>query len=134
MVRWSFILALIPAVVFAIAGMAASAIKKPPAPIAVKAPPIDIGPRVVKTESITTFDGRWPFAAPPPAIEQEIRPVARERDVVGAVSGAVETAPQPVKPSRHRRLKTKRARLDICRAHGMHKQITRGGKSWRCRR
>jgi hypothetical protein len=25
-------------------------------------------------------------------------------------------------------------RRDVCARHGMHKQITRGGRSWRCRR
>ena len=131
MARWSFILAPIPAVVFAIAGMAAT--KKTPAPIvAASAPPVDIGPRVVKTESITTFDGRWPFAAPPPAIEREICPVARERDVADATVSESVVSPTAL-PARHR-LRTKRARLDLCGRHKMRKVYTRGGKSWRCKR
>jgi hypothetical protein len=36
------------------------------------------------------------------------------------------TVPSPV--SLRRRVR------DICARHGMHKQVTRGGKSWRCRR
>jgi len=130
MVRWSFILAAIPVVIFAIAGTGKT---KAPVPIVVaKAPVIDVGPRVVRTESISGFDGRW--ALPPPPIDREVRHVREKTDdVVDAVPVAASTAPQPVAPSRHR-LKTKRAHLDLCGRHGMRKVITRGGKSWRCRR
>jgi hypothetical protein len=113
---------------------------KTPAPIVpAKAPPADVGPRVVRTESISTLDGRWSaFASPPPTIEkQEVRPVARERDVADAVSGAAGLAPQPDKPSRHR-LKTTRVRLvDVCSRHGMRRvnlKRPNGWPYWRCRR
>lgn len=129
MVRWSFILALIPVVPFAIAGMAAT--KKAPAPVVA----VDTGPRVVKTESIITFDGRWaPFASPPPAIErEEIRDAAR--GAADAVPGAVVAAPQPAMPSRDR-LRSQRARLDICARHNMRKVTYHRGRwsGWRCRR
>ncbi len=136
-VRFAFVLAMIPVVMFTIAGTGKG--KTPAAaPIAPKPVPVDVGPRVVKTESISTLDGRWgAFASPPPAIEkQEVRPVTRERDVAGAVSGATSLAPQPASSSRHR-LRTKRARLDVCQRHNMRRVEIRRGKywrGWRCRR
>ena len=46
---------------------------------------------------------------------------------------AVEPAPivEQVKPKREHK---RHVELDICQRHGMHKVITRGGKSWRCKR
>jgi hypothetical protein len=136
-IRFAFVLAMIPVVMFTIVDIGRT---KTPAPIVpAKAPPADVGPRVVRTESISTLDGRWSaFASPPPAIEkQEVRPVTRERDVAGAVSGATSLAPQPASSSRHR-LRTKRARLiDVCSRHGMKRVEIRRGKywrGWRCRR
>jgi len=81
----------------------------------------DIEARMVKTERITAPPAPI-FAAPPPAAVPP-QPVAQVQ----------EEEPPPV--ATRRRMVTRVARGgDICTRHGMHKQITRGGKSWRCRR
>lgn len=59
------------------------------------------------------------------------------RPVIPAVH--VETAEQDVAevplPQPRPKIKPRPIRVaDICTRHGMHKQVTRGGKSWRCRR
>jgi hypothetical protein len=65
-----------------------------------------------------SFAERWP------------RPLAVES--TSAVMPPVILVQDEDKPiaSRHRR----RAATDICTRHGMQKVITRGGKSWRCRK
>ena len=40
----------------------------------------------------------------------------------------------PTPPERPKVRTIRKASLDICTRHGMHKEITRGGKSWRCRK
>jgi len=123
MLRASFMLATLPMIVFAVAGTSK---------------PQPIVPIAITTEGVTarrlddnTFSHRWhPINAMPPAIEiHEVRYVP---DVVSAVSGAAVSAPQPVMPSRHR-LRTRPVRLDICRAHNMHRVMV-GKYKWRCRK
>jgi hypothetical protein len=79
---------------------------------------------------------RWPaeeFAAPkadrlpiavqpvvvmlPPEPKQDTMALATPADIAQNVA---EKRPKPER--------------DICQKHGMHKQITKGGKSWRCKR
>jgi hypothetical protein len=73
-----------------------------------------------------------------------------DADKIARIQAAIiapETAPvataapfpalRPVaNPPPHKRVASIRRTgpLDICQRHGMHKEITRGGKSWRCRR
>jgi len=99
-----------------------------PAPAA--PPPVQ---KLVMSEGVTmrrmddnTFRRRWSPIADMPAAT-EVRYLAREREVAGTVSGAVEP------PPRHR-LRSRAVRLDVCARHNMRKQITHGGRSWRCRR
>jgi len=104
------------------------------------APPVPVKP--VRTEGVrmirmddATFRRRWaPLHDLPPAMQVHY---ARE-EVVGAVSGAaVSQVPQPDQPSRHRRLRSKPVRLDVCARHGMKRvNYTRpnGWAYWRCRR
>jgi len=81
----------------------------------------DIESRMVKTERITAPPPPI-FAAPPPAAVPP-QPVAQVQ----------EEPPPPV--TTRRRMVTRVARGgDICTRHGMRKEITRGGRSWRCRR
>jgi hypothetical protein len=103
----------------------------PPIAAAPAPPPVDVGPRVVRTESIITFDGRW-AAPPPPAIErEEVHPV--REDVVSEVTGAAVVSPPALRPSRHPRLRSRPARLDVCQRHNMRKVMV-GKYRWRCRR
>jgi hypothetical protein len=70
----------------------------------------------------------------------EPKPVATERVVPPDVSAAmppVVMVQEPDKPpprGRRRYAEKVQARGDVCSRHGMHKQVTRGGKSWRCKR
>jgi hypothetical protein len=126
MLRASFMLAAIPALVFAIAG-----------PV----PPQPIKPHAVQVENIReqraddqTFRRRWsPLYDQPPAIEVRYsRPVNVSRETAREPTDTVaRSAPQP-RP-RHR-LNTKPARFDICARHNLRKVITNRGRSWRCRR
>jgi hypothetical protein len=128
MLRASFMLAVIPVIVFAVAGTGKS--KVPIAPITVATE----GVRKIDMDT-RTFNARWrPINDVPPATE--VRYV--REDVVSTVSGAVKSAPQPVPPSRHRlTMRTKPARLDVCQRHGMKRvnlKRPNGWPYWRCRR
>ena len=102
-------------------------------------PPVKVKP--VQTESITarrmdegTFHLRWlPVSYMPPMSVREVRHeylvVGGEDVVARPVPGQTSTHPPP----RHRSARVA-LRTDVCARHGMHKQITRGGRSWRCRR
>lgn len=59
-------------------------------------------------------------------------PTQAVRDLPEA--GSVRNAATGKPEARKARHFIRHASLDICQRHGMHKQITRGGKSWRCRR
>jgi hypothetical protein len=114
-------LGVLPLLVFGAVGLSR------PAPAA---PPVQ---KLVMSEGVTlrrmddnTFRRRWSPIADMPAATQ-VRYLVSEREVAGTVPEAVEP------PPRHR-LRTRAVRLDVCARHGQRKVITRGGKSWRCRR
>jgi hypothetical protein len=66
---------------------------------------------------------RLPLAAAAEVFPAEVvAPVAAARTDVHQTVGAIASV---------RRHTTER---NVCTRHGMHKQITRGGRSWRCRR
>jgi hypothetical protein len=124
MVRWPFILGALPLLVFAIV----PGKSKTPPPIVAK-PVTTEGIRVIRMDD-ATFGRRWqPVYDMPPM--KEIHRIAREGAAVDAVP---EPTSIPRAPSARHRLHTKRARLDLCGRHNMRKVVTRGGKSWRCRR
>lgn len=107
-------------------------------------------PRPVETsrqpaERELTFEERWePVRQLPPMIrmnELEPRTIPVKTITIRAEPAVyVEPAEQVVaaepmpKPRPAIRPKIVFRPKDICARHGMHKQITRGGKSWRCRR
>lgn len=68
---------------------------------------------------------RLPLFAPAPAPPVEVPPPIWMSTVADIKQARNETPRARNKPAPER---------DICTRHGMHKQITRGGKSWRCRR
>jgi hypothetical protein len=120
------ILAVLPVVTAIAARIAVWATPEPPLPV-----------RPVRTETIRLIDTspfrvRWePVAGLPPAqvvaqAEVPAAPMPRPRPE------AVEPLPArpPSEVTRKRVLRVN----NICSRHGMVKQITRGGKSWRCRR
>ena len=74
-----------------------------------------------------------PITKSPPGASQEALeaiatavPLPRERPAYEAplanMPGSARPKPRPIRVA------------DICAQHGMHKQITNGGKSWRCRK
>ena len=94
-----------------------------------------------------TFEQRWapveqtwgrrvrtiPITKSPPGASQEAleaiataAPLPRERPAyetpLANMPGSARPRPRPIRVA------------DICARHGMHKQITNGGKSWRCRK
>ena len=107
-----------------------------------------------------TFEQRWEplmFAVPPLGLtEQKLLDHVKRREVEPVriipirtirilpnvppepelASVQAEPAPEivPLPPKRVRSVRYREVKLDICQRHGMHKQITRGGKSWRCRK
>jgi hypothetical protein len=88
---------------------------------------------------VAKFDSRWEELDDPPLLKKQDRlalPVVTERVPVSPLialsvdNAAVETAPKkPVE--RHRHVGERR---NICSRHGMHRVITHGGRSWRCRK
>jgi len=128
MVRWSFMLAAIPVISFAIAGVAGPRKASPPiAPVAVATEGI-----TARREDDNTFRQRWrPLYDMPPATQVRYVANARESGAVDAVPGAA-VSPPALQPSRHRRLRTKVVKLDICARHKMRKVFY--GRTWRCRR
>jgi hypothetical protein len=112
-------LAAIPAVVWA-------AWPAKPKPVDVQ-PPVIEGIRVIRMDQ-STFRARWlPIGEMPPAIE--VRYVTPS-DVASTVPAVPVSAAQPAAP--RGRLRSTRARLDICARHKMHRVDY--GRSWRCRR
>jgi hypothetical protein len=83
---------------------------------------------------LTLFDKRWetmptvaeirtiPLARPEPPPLPTVRPEGKDP----------EPEPEP-EPKRHHRQQRERRHRDICERHNMHKEFTRGGRSWRCR-
>jgi hypothetical protein len=122
--RHTMMLALggVPLLVF---GAAAVSRPAPAAPPVIAKPVITEGVTMRRMDD-STFRRRWSPIADMPAATQ-VRYLVSEREVAGTVPEAVEP------PPRHR-LRTRAVRLDVCARHGQRKVITRGGKSWRCRR
>jgi len=88
----------------------------------------DIGPRIIPVRTI-------PIRAEP-AVYVETQEPSR------ANTGQVQSAEAVPVPRQRPEVATKTQKVsrivfrpkDVCARHGMHKEITRGGKSWRCRR
>jgi hypothetical protein len=127
----SFLLAMIPLVVFSVVGAGKPATEPAQAAVVVRAV-LTEGVRAQRQDD-ETFRRRWdPVLSLPPAIEVRY---AREGVADAAVPGPVTSPPAP--SVRGRLLKSKPARLDICGRHRMVKRYyTRGNgwKYWRCRR
>ena len=73
---------------------------------------------------------------PKPVKTERILPVPMPTPPVEQVPEEYPTPAPPLPPTRKRYAAAivRPVVRDICTRHGMHKQITRGGKSWRCRR
>lgn len=74
---------------------------------------------------------------PVPAFLFDPKPVAPA--MMQREAAAPESAPLPASrpsqaTSRVRVVSIRKRPGDICQRHGMHKQVTNGGKSWRCRK
>lgn len=88
-----------------------------------------------KSDRLSLFDRRWdtmptvaeirtiPLEKPAPPKPPLIRPEGKDP----------EPDPDP-EPKRHHRQEREHRHRDVCERHHMHKEYTRGGKSWRCRR
>ena len=103
-----------------------------------------------KSERPLTFEERWePVRRMPQMLIQEERDIGpkiipvrtitiRREDVTSPIEevSAAEVPPPQTRPvpTVERRRTIRKVSLDICQRHGMHKQVTRGGRSWRCRR
>ena len=103
----------------------------PPTPFVVAVRTIPMFPELA-------FDDRWrvpaapqtePQAATPQADAADQRPVQRRSDP----DPEPEPEPRKVRHVHHHHHHAE-SRGNVCTRHGMHKVITRGGKSWRCRR
>jgi len=92
-----------------------------------------------------TFEERWePVRQLPPMIRMNelpprvipVRtiPIRAEPAVYIEPAEQVATAEPMPRPRPAIKPKVIFRPMDVCRRHGMTKQITRGGKSWRCRR
>src|SRR5262245_50438228 len=134
MVRASLCLSAIPIVLFAIVGTLAG--KPTSAHVeAYTVRPVEIeGVRAQRMDE-STFRRRWdPLAVLPPAIEVRYRERVATRDTDGATESGSRIAARPA-ASRHRRLQSRRASLDLCQRHGMRKVWSQGRwPTWRCRR
>jgi len=69
---------------------------------------------------------------PKPVVTERIMPDAPAK--VPPVLVVQEADEQPAARRRHHRIRTASVESNVCTRHGMHKQVTRGGKSWRCKR
>jgi len=81
-----------------------------------------------------TFSARWlPVHGLPPMT------LAAKR-IPEHIPGAVDPLPEGYRPQPKAQPKIQfrpratRQGSNVCTRHGMHKQVTRGGRSWRCRR
>jgi hypothetical protein len=127
------ILTMLPLATFASIGMPRLAPVAAPLPV-VTVPVTTEGVRRVDMD-IRSFNARWlPVNGMPPMT------LAAKR-VPEHVPGAVDPLPEGSRPHVIRpqpkiqfRPRTTRRESNVCTRHGMHKQVTRGGRSWRCRR
>ena len=92
--------------------------RDPPTPPPVVAP--DTLAERWPTETVAPKGDRLPVTPAPTAIEAPVQVAAARIDVLQTVGTTVSAR-------RH-------IEHNICTRHGMHKQITHGGRSWRCRR
>lgn len=106
----------------------------------------DVGPRVIPVSEPRKLDRLIPLPDPVPEIRVKtikFGPLGEAN--VDKLEPAAEDSPPPLPRPRHgvaphpvappaRARVIRTAGLDICQRHGMHKQVTRGGKSWRCRK
>jgi hypothetical protein len=68
-----------------------------------------------------------------PVVTERIIPPTDASTVVPPVVMVQEDKPEPSR-GRRRYAEGTRSGGDVCTRHHMHKVVTRGGKSWRCRR
>ena len=142
MFRIAFLLGLVPGVMFTIA-----LYSKPQAPTApiIRAqkieaddevwPPLPIDAPAITPEA---FNHRWGAVNEARYVprENEVRYIPRDDPGVRgreAVADAVTGAQAPLQP-RHRPKLKKTTRADVCARHKMRKVVTKGGKSWRCKK
>jgi hypothetical protein len=78
----------------------------------------DIGPRIIPVKTV-------PIRAEPAVYIEETK--VAEVTPMPPPRPAPQVAPRVVPRILYRP-------KDVCARHGMHKEVTRGGKSWRCRR
>jgi len=121
-------LGLLPLLVFG-----TTALLRPVPPVPVK--PVQVeGVRVIAMDT-RTFSARWRpmYDVPPATVIHEVGGGdAQSHERTGKpVDAAARPRPPAVRIVRRAALRSVNG---ICARHGMVKQITRGGKSWRCRR
>jgi hypothetical protein len=97
-------------------------------------PPVRATP---KADRLSLFDDRWdkmPTVAEIRVIPLDARPAPPPPPlpVVRAERPSPEHEPD-LEPKRRHRHEREHRHGDICERHGLHKVITRGGRSWRCR-
>ena len=145
-VRPPVLLASIPVIIFAVAALAVS----PRPKVVLK----EEEPKKTYIEQVATkgdsFVERY-GTADPEIIRVRTIPIRKSDDVVSLAAPprvVSQPSPQPQSPvieteeavreprsmNRRRHRVTRHASLDICARVGWRKEITRGGKSWRCRR
>jgi hypothetical protein len=101
----------------------------------------------VRAEESPRFDDSWRAAAVPLALkkadmERMVQEEPRKVKTVPVVEPMPTIAPEPVMEEKEVRKRSVRSVLhekrhaprDICTRHKMRKVITRGGKSWRCKK
>jgi hypothetical protein len=93
----------------------------PPTPVV----PIQIAERWPEEELVAAKADRLPIQTQAPLY----LPVEEPRSETMALATTAD-----IQPHREQHRAKKQKPVDICTRHGLHKVITRGGKSWRCRR
>ena len=87
-----------------------------------------------KSDRLVLFDRRWDTM---PAVA-EIRTIPLERPEPPPLPVRPEIEPEPDRPRHHHHVEQREQReehpTNVCERHHMHKEYTRGGRSWRCRR
>jgi hypothetical protein len=125
-------LGLAPLVVFG-----GAALLRPAPPVPVKHVQTE-GVRMIRMDS-QTFRARWTPVndLAPATVIHEAKGGDHSRENTGKPVDVVARSRPPAVRLAQVGAVVRRASLrptDVCLRHGMHKQITRGGKSWRCRR
>jgi hypothetical protein len=83
-----------------------------------------------------TFNARWRAVNDmPPAAPYIATPLIRDEEETYMVMPVPVPAPRPeLRATPRPRSIRKRGGGDICSRHHMHKVVTKGGRSWRCRK